>query len=84
MARCHDDCCNPDPEIESVTLSCRQVGATRKAHQCAACRREIPAGFPALAVAALVDGEFWSGYQHVTDDECDRAEPVVGSSQART
>lgn len=62
---CHDTCCRPDPEIESVVLGHRQVKATRKAHQCADCGREIPVGSPARVIAVLIDGEFWSGYQHV-------------------
>jgi hypothetical protein len=61
---CYDTCCRPEPEITFVALSRRQVQATRKAHRCTDCNGEIPAGSPAWATAALIDGEFWAGYQH--------------------
>jgi hypothetical protein len=70
--RCHDTCCNPEPEIaEVMVLSRRFVKATRKPHTCDYCGTEISVGSPANVVNALLDGSFWSGYRHVNVNQCD-------------
>lgn len=73
--RCHDSCCQPDPEIAYILLHRRTVGATRKAHRCSDCHREIPPGSPAVTTAELIDGEFWSGYQHDMNGMCTEEVP---------
>ena len=68
---CYDTCCRPEQdEIDGRVLSRRPVRRTRKAHQCTDCRREIPAGSPAVSTAMLSDGEFWAGYQHDLYGHC--------------
>jgi hypothetical protein len=68
--RCYDSCCQPDPGITSVILGHRRVGATRVPHRCADCSGAIPVGSPSWVFAGLIDGEFWSGYQHSANGLC--------------
>jgi len=52
----------------------QRVGATRKDHQCAACRQIIPKGTAAQRWAGISDGQFNSAIFH---EECREAEIVL-------